>query len=65
MSAETRSGAAVAARAQGSYSTSPRDAIIDQVRTMSSPIASGQPPTARTSSIQYAEKAPWATRVLW
>ena len=31
---------------------------------MSSPIASGQPPTARRSSVQYAEKAPCATSAL-
>ena len=31
---------------------------------MSSPIASGHPPTARRSSVQYAENAPWATSAL-
>ena len=51
------------ASATGSYWTSPRVSSIDQVSTMSSPIASGQPPTARRSSVTYAEKAPWATSV--
>jgi hypothetical protein len=40
------------AEGDGSYSTSPRDPSIDQVSMMSSPIASGHPPTARTSLVQ-------------
>ncbi len=46
------SGAAVKPSAQGSYWTIPRESISVQVSTMSSPIASGQPPTARRSSVQ-------------
>ena len=48
----TSSGTAVKLSAQGSYCTIPRESISVQVSTMSSPIASGQPPTARRSSVQ-------------
>ena len=43
-------GTVVDASASGSYCTIPRESSIVQVSTMSSPIASGQPPTARRSS---------------
>jgi hypothetical protein len=52
MNGVTRSGTAVKLSAQGSYCTSPRESISVHVSTMSSPIASGQPPTARRSSVQ-------------
>ena len=52
MKRPNRSGATVNASAHGSYCTIPRELISVQVSTMSSPIASGQPPTARTSSVQ-------------
>ena len=58
------SGTPVKLRATGSYCTIPRESISLQVSTMSSPIASGHPPTARMSSVQYAENAPWATSAL-
>ena len=57
----SRSGTTVKPSATGSYCTIPREPSSAQVSTMSSPIASGHPPTARRSSVQYAENAPCAT----
>jgi hypothetical protein len=61
MKCRSPSGTVVKPSARGSYWTTPPMSISVHVRTMSSPIASGQPAAARTSSVQYAEKAPCAT----
>ena len=54
----SRSGTCVKPSATGSYCTIPRVPNIVQVSTMSSPIASGQPPTARRSSRPVGRERP-------
>lgn len=53
------------ATAVGSKKTRRPDSMSRHVTTMSSPIASGHPPTSRNACVRYSEKAPWATSVDW